>query len=312
MLFLETKPPLPFYQKQLVAKQRLYFDKLFIGERSQPYYLKRFASFDAAGKLEPRWHWAAFFMTLPWLLYRKRYLDGLVYAVAGWSFIQLIMAFTLAGFEYVFMGFIPTAWQMPVRFAIAGAIWLAWSAFVAMWADAYYYRVARREISELLDDKRTEDEIIQHLQHEGGVGIIGLLASFALFGFALHVITQQFLPIYANQKQQAILFYVFDEATAVRKQVDAAYHKQQSCPLNLPLRASQAYNTHQVYFNLSTQLAGVSSQADCILTTTVTGVSWPNRQLNKQTLVFYHLPHGHWGCISSLNNKQHPKKCSEL
>ena len=85
MLFDRSSPP-PFYQPKLSDSKRLALDKLFIGERSQKHYLKRFASFDRAQKIGMRWHWAAFFMTLPWMLYRGRYLDGLVYAVAGWSF----------------------------------------------------------------------------------------------------------------------------------------------------------------------------------------------------------------------------------
>lgn len=87
MLFIETDSPPPFYQAQLSDKQRRQLDQWYIGHRSQAYYLKRFEQFDKQNHLSAKWHWAAFFVTFGWLLYRKRYLDAIVYSVAGWSFI---------------------------------------------------------------------------------------------------------------------------------------------------------------------------------------------------------------------------------
>lgn len=95
MLFIETDSPPPFYQERLTSARRKQLDQWFIGHRTQCYYLKRFEQFDKQGYLSPKWHWAAFFITFPWLLYRKRYMDALVYSVAGWSFIQLNVVITL-------------------------------------------------------------------------------------------------------------------------------------------------------------------------------------------------------------------------
>ena len=94
MLFDRSSPP-PFYQAQLSEPKRQALDQAFIGRRSTQHYLKRFASFDRAQRIGMRWNWAAFAMTLPWMLYRKRYLDGLVYAVAGWSFLHLAVILSL-------------------------------------------------------------------------------------------------------------------------------------------------------------------------------------------------------------------------
>lgn len=91
MLFIETDSPPPFYQEQLTAAKREQLDKWFIGHRTQRYYLKRFAQFDKQGYLSPKWHWAAFFITFPWLLYRKRYMDAIVYSVAGRPLFSLIL-----------------------------------------------------------------------------------------------------------------------------------------------------------------------------------------------------------------------------
>ena len=144
MLFIETDSPPPFYQEQLTPTKRKQLDQWFIGHRTQQYYLKRFEQFDKQGYLSPKWHWAAFFITFPWLLYRKRYMDAIVYSVAGWSFIQLTISIVLVFVEFAAMSFVPDTYQMPVRIGIAAIIWLYWSFMVARWTDAYYYRMARR------------------------------------------------------------------------------------------------------------------------------------------------------------------------
>lgn len=152
MLFIETDSPPPFYQEQLTPQKRQQLDKWFISQRSQSYYLKRFEEFDKQGYLSPKWHWAAFFVTFPWLLYRKRYMDAIVYSVAGWSFIQLNVALVLVAVEFVAMPYIADVYQMAIRIAIAALIWLFWSFMVARWTDAYYYRMARREIADAIND----------------------------------------------------------------------------------------------------------------------------------------------------------------
>ena len=81
MLFIETDTPPPFYREELTAARRKQLDQWFISHRSQDYYLKRFEQFDKQGYLSPKWHWAAFFMTFFWLLYRKRYIDAIVYTI---------------------------------------------------------------------------------------------------------------------------------------------------------------------------------------------------------------------------------------
>ena len=127
MLFIETDSPPPFYQEALTPAKRKQLDQWFIGHRTQQYYLKRFEQFDKQGYLSSQWHWAAFFVTFPWLLYRKRYMDAIVYSVAGWSFIQLNVAIVLVAFEFVAMSYIPNAYQMMTRIGIAAVIWLFWS-----------------------------------------------------------------------------------------------------------------------------------------------------------------------------------------
>lgn len=307
MLFIETDSPPPFYQEQLTPAKRKKLDKGFIGHRTQRYYLKRFEQFDTQGYLSPKWHWAAFFVTFPWLLYRKRYMDAIVYSVAGWSFIQLNIVIILVAFEFVAMSYIPDAYQMAIRVSIAAVIWLFWSFMVARWTDAYYYRMARREIADALNDY-PQDEAAQqaHLRREGGVSLFGLGLGFGLFAFALIVIKVQFLPIIAKPKANEVLFDAYDTAKTAQNRVALIYQQTGQCPITLPLDI----DTQQVNIDIDTKVAGVA-ETDCAVIATIQDVKFPIRYLNNQTLIFYHVSGSdNWGCMSSLNKKQSPPGCN--
>lgn len=306
LLFIETDSPPPFYQEQLTAAKRKQLDQWFIGHRTQKRYLKRFEEFDKQGYLSPKWHWAGFFITLPWLLYRKRYMDALVYSVAGWSFIQLNIVIALVTFEFVAMSFVPEAYQMGVRIGIAAVIWIFWAFMVARWTDAYYYRMARREIADAINDY-PRDEAAQeaHLRREGGVSLFGLGLGFGFFAFALMVINVQFLPIWAKKKENEIIFDAYDISKNAQNRVALLYQQTGRCPVDLPLSTE----AQKIRMRIATQVPGVPN-TDCAVIATVQNVKFPTRYLNDQTLVFYHdLESNNWTCMSSLNKKQTPKNC---
>lgn len=305
VLFIETDSPPPFYQAQLTTQQRQQLDKWFIGHRSQAYYLKRFAEFDAQGHLSAKWHWSAFFMTFPWLLYRKRYLDAIVYSVAGWSFIQLNITIILVAFEYVAMDYVPTVYQMAARVGIALLVWVFWSVLVARWSDAYYYRMARREIADALEAHPRDQAAQQaHLRREGGVSMVGLGLGFAFYAVVLLIIKVQFLPIVAKQKEQDIVYEVYDVTRYAQQRVNLMYERVGHCPTEFPLSSVD----QRVHLQVRTAASGVSN-SDCVIVATVRDVPFPNRYLNGQTLVLYHKGEGQWGCVTSLNKKQMPKQC---
>ena len=308
MLFIETDSPPPFYQEKLTPAKRKQLDQWFVGHRTQGYYLKRFEQFDKQGYLSPKWHWAAFFITFPWLLYRKRYMDAIVYSVAGWSFIQLNIALVLVLVEFAAMSFIPDAYQMATRIGIAAIIWLFWSFMVARWTDAYYYRMARREIADALNDY-PRDEAAQkaHLQREGGVSLYGLGLGFGFFAFSLMVINVQFLPIVAKPRENEVLFNAYDLAKTTQNKVALIYQQTGRCPVDLALNL----NEPQVRIQIASQAAG-APETDCTVLATIQNVKFPNRYLNDQTVLFYHkVDDNSWRCTSSLNKKQVPTYCVE-
>lgn len=310
MLFIEETSPPPFYQDQITAEKREQLDKWFIGNRSQAYYLKRFAQFDKQGYLSAKWNWAAFFATFGWLLYRKRYLDCIVYTVAGWSFIQLNMAIILVAFEFFFMSFVPDAYQMLTRIVIALIIWVFWSIMVARWADAYYYRMARREIADVLVDYPQQPELQKaHLKKEGGTSLIGLGLAFVLFLFFLFVLQSQFLPLYAQPKENGIIQDTFSETRIATGEIEKQYQVQGECPVEMPLMTQSSNLKFQVL--RESPLIG-NKHSSCVLIATIKGIPFPNRNLNDQIYVMYRPTdekQSRWQCITSLNEKQKPSIC---
>lgn len=311
MLFIEKTSPPPFYQHQISAEKRKQLDKWFIGSRSQAYYLKRFAEFDQQGYLSPKWNWAAFLATFGWLLYRKRYLDCIVYTVAGWSFIQLNITIILVAFEFLFMSFVPAAYQMGIRFAIAAAIWLFWSVMVARWSDAYYYRMARREIADVLEQYPQEPEYQKsHLKKEGGTSLVGLGVAFGMFLFLLVVIQNQFLPLYAKPKENGIIQNTFTATRVATAEVEQRYQAQGKCPVDSTLQTTEPYVQFQVV--KQTEALG-NKPSSCVLIATIRGVPFPNRNLNDQTYIMYRPSaeqKARWRCVTSFNQKQKPAICS--
>ncbi len=303
--FLEASTPPPFYQADLSAKRRLELDCWFIGERSKQYYLRQFARIDKAGRLCPSWHWASFISAFGWLLYRKRYLDCFVYCVAGISFIKVTMVLSIALLQFLVIRHLPEMWQLPAQGTIALLIWVFWAVQVARWSNAYYYRMARREIADALrlypSDRRAQEV---YLRQHGGVSLLGLMLAFALFGTVMGIIAKQFVPLFAQKQEQALVYEAYQTVSRAKDRVAHIYERE-GCPTQLPLTAHNQRFTMQVV----SQVAGVAS--DCAIVLTVNKARYPIRYLNGQTLVLYRVPSttGVWRCQSSLNSQAIPKSC---
>lgn len=306
--FLEDSTPPPFYRPELSADERVQLDKWFIGHRSQKYYLRRFAEFDQAGKLHARWHWAACFATFGWLLYRKRYLDCFVYCVAGLAFVKLNMVIVLAAAEFLVIGLLPEMWQMTARLIIGGAVYGFWAVQVGRWSDAYYYRMARREIADALDKFPHNKEAQEaHLRQYGGVSLVGLGMAYGLFALMVGVIGLQFVPIVAKEKEQAITEDIYLATNRAKLQV-ANIYAEHGCPVGHTADLSQEVKGAKVQLRVVDEVLG--TKADCAVVTTVVGVGYPVRYLREQSLVFYHEKDGErWRCQSSLNKNHKIRAC---
>ena len=111
-----------------------------IGPRGQDYYLRQFTRFDAAGKTGASWHWAAYWSTLNWLIYRKMWGQALAYLAAVLGMALLVFGVGKLLFNYsdttgllLFLAFLTAAFVVP-----------------GLYANAWYYNFCNEKISAAL------------------------------------------------------------------------------------------------------------------------------------------------------------------
>lgn len=161
------------------SQEELY--SLVIGEANLPRYLRKFAQFDRDGKTSAGWHWAAFFATFWWLLYRKSWLNAALY---------LFLPGVLLG--------LATAIASPFGPAAVGvatlAIGLPLLLLPPLYADAAYYRLCRKRISKVLRLAGKDPETLRALLvGQGGTSraapILAMLLAIPLAAGMLAVVS---------------------------------------------------------------------------------------------------------------------------
>lgn len=111
-----------------------------IGPRGQDYYLRQFTRFDVAGKTGASWHWAAYWSTFNWLVYRKMWGQALAYlaAVLGMALLvfgvgKLLLNYSDTTGLLLFLAFLTVAFVVP-----------------GLYANAWYYNFCNEKISAAL------------------------------------------------------------------------------------------------------------------------------------------------------------------
>lgn len=160
------------------------FYKAAIGPKNQNYYLRYFSRTDGGKKIGVSWHWPAFFATFYWLLYRKMWLNALIYFFLPYIFLILLgVTSRVAGSSgYAVVG-------------IGYAVYLIGILLLPpMYANALYYRHCKKKISEVKVSSRDIQRQLGELSGKGGtshvaliiilvfgvVGVIGILAAIAI------------------------------------------------------------------------------------------------------------------------------------
>ena len=139
----------------------------YIGERNKDYYLAIFKNFDSKGVgLHRSWNWAAFLGGPAWLLYRKMY-----------GFFFLFSTTLVASFVLVNTG----------RAAVGNLIHLFPLYVFAHYANAFYYRQAKRRVLSARMAKGDIGSQLGRLRREGGVHSWVIWASGSLG--ALFIVT---------------------------------------------------------------------------------------------------------------------------
>lgn len=139
------------------------FFEVAIGPSNTDYYLTRFERF-ASGGSTVSWNWPAFFITLPWLLYRKMWAYAALYFILPTVFWVALALIFQALFPNTMMPAL--AWLIEIVLIFV---------FVPMYANLLYYRNVRSKIEWVKRFRGGADRQLRTLASEGGASALGLI-----------------------------------------------------------------------------------------------------------------------------------------
>jgi type II secretory pathway pseudopilin PulG len=200
------------------------FYKAVVGPKNQDYYLSQFSRFDDNGKVSASWHWPAFFVTFYWFLYRKMWLNALIYfflpylvmillgiaaAVAGNS------ANTIMGIGYVLF--------LIVLYLL-----------LPMYANALYYNHCKKIITETRVSSQDLQRRLGELSGKGGTSNVALIVVliFVFIAF-IGILAAIAIPAYQDYTTKARMAAAVDFGSYAADSVASYYYQHQEIPSSL-------------------------------------------------------------------------------
>lgn len=150
------------------------FYKAIVGPKNQNYYLYHFAQFHSCGKAGVSWHWPVFFLTFFWLLYRKIWLDALIYC-----FLYFLILLVDGAMHFNFVLYFIGIFIVP-----------------SMYANALYYQHCKEKISTVKSSSHASQGQLDELSGKGGTSlIVPLLVVFLFFMWILNALLSIRIPL---------------------------------------------------------------------------------------------------------------------
>jgi len=158
--------------------------KAVVGPKNQDYYLRHFSRFDSEGKTSVTWNWPSFLVTFYWLLYRKMWLNALIY-------------FFLPYLALILLGIVGVAAGDASGLLVGGGYLLYMAGIfivLPMYANALYYKQCKKIIATVRATTHGMERQLGELAGKGGtsniviililiftfVAVIGILAAVAI------------------------------------------------------------------------------------------------------------------------------------
>lgn len=152
-------------------------DELFvacIGPKNTDYYIRVFEKF-RSGRGAASWNWPAFFLTIPWLLYRKMWGFTVLYWVGlpiGIGFLAAMIAATIQDED----AFVSSYYLACVVIAFI---------LVPIFANRLYFGHVRNKIRRVKEKHRSHADQVVELHRTAGTGGAGAIIVVAFFGVAM-------------------------------------------------------------------------------------------------------------------------------
>lgn len=200
------------------------FYKAVIGPKNRDYYLQHFSKFDNDGKTGATWHWSAFLVTFYWLLYRKMWLNAVLYFFLPYAF------FILIGIVGIVMG---DAAGLPIvlgYLAYLAGIFI----YLPMYANAYYYKHCKKVIASVRASSHDTQRQLGELSGKGGTSsiVIILLLIFSFVAF-IGILAAIAIPAYSDYTTKARTTQGVILGQAATQSVSGFYDQYRAIPPSL-------------------------------------------------------------------------------
>ncbi|MDH3644065.1 MAG: DUF2628 domain-containing protein [Gammaproteobacteria bacterium] len=160
-----------------------------IGEGNTNYYL-RYLQRAGERSWVPSWNWPAFFVTSPWMLYRKLWLEWFLY-----TFALPIVAILVGGLAAVVLGeALGGMMQLTIMFG-------SFFVLAPMYANALYARKVRRLVTAATAQSADREKRIQWLAKRGGTSLVWIIV--LVLPFLIGILAAVAIPAYQDYVETA-------------------------------------------------------------------------------------------------------------
>ncbi|WP_434777271.1 pilin [Neisseria sp. Ec49-e6-T10] len=194
---------------------------LFVGT-NQAYYKKIFKRFDQQDSFVS-WNWAAGFVTLFWLIYRKMWVRAVIYffvPIASLILLSIVMAI-LTPFFKESIGLIFSI----LLFVVVIGLFL----IPGLYGNSWYYRYTKNHVEQLsyYEDKQ---QIKRFCQQKGGGNLVAVLIAcgIGVFGFIFigGMLAAIMLPAYNDYISKAQMERTLRETAPLQEQMSHFYQQK--------------------------------------------------------------------------------------
>jgi type II secretory pathway pseudopilin PulG len=200
------------------------FYKAVVGPKNQDYYVGVFSRFDKQGKAGASWHWPAFFVTFYWFLYRKMWLNALIYFVL--PYLLMIPVGVAAAMAR-------DSADMVVSISYIG-YFLVLFGLAPMYANALYYKHCQQKIAQARASSSDVQRQLGVLSGKGGTSNIALIfvLIFAFVAF-IGILAAIAIPAYQTYVMKARVVEALKVGGQAADSVANYYDQHQEIPANL-------------------------------------------------------------------------------
>lgn len=188
--------------------------KAVVGPKNQDYYLRHFSRFDRNNKVGATWHWPAFFASFYWFLYRKMWLNALIY-----FFLPYLVVILFAVIAAVTGGPINTTVSVGYVLYFACVFLL-----LPMYANAFYYKHCKKKILRANTSSQDFQRQLGELSAKGGTSSIAAIIIFIFaFIFLIGILAAISVPAYQDYTIRSRVSEAVSLSSNTRIAIETAY-----------------------------------------------------------------------------------------